>query len=97
MEGSDDEFPDLEMSDSDNELDNPSSSCIQPHHIAPKHLLPNCNTILFATSNIYSSPCACVCVRLYMWCVCVCACVCVCVCVCVWGGGVFSHVLGMHG
>ena len=44
MEGSDDKFPDLEMSDSDNELDNPSSSCIQPQHIhdiAPKHLLPS--------------------------------------------------------
>ena len=31
MEGSDDDFSDLEMSDSDNELDNPSSSCTQPH------------------------------------------------------------------
>ena len=34
MEGSD-EFSDLEMSDSDNELDNPSSSCTQPHQPNP--------------------------------------------------------------
>ena len=31
MEGSDDEFSDLEMSDRDNELDNPLSSCTQQH------------------------------------------------------------------
>ena len=35
MEGSDDEFSDLEMSDSDNELDNPSISCTQPHQPNP--------------------------------------------------------------
>ena len=35
MEGSDDEFSDLEMSDSDSELDNPSGSCTQPQKPNP--------------------------------------------------------------
>ena len=35
MEGSDDEFSDLEMSDSDIELDKPSSSCTHPHQPNP--------------------------------------------------------------
>ena len=35
MVGSDNEFSDLKMSDSDNELDNPSSSCTQPHQPNP--------------------------------------------------------------
>ena len=34
MEGSN-EFSDLETSDSDNEFDNPSSSCTQPHQPNP--------------------------------------------------------------
>ena len=40
MEGSDDEFSDLEISDSDNELDNPSSLCTQPHQPNPSNNNP---------------------------------------------------------
>ena len=40
MEGSDDDFSDLEMSDSDNELDNLSSSCTQPHQPNPSNNNP---------------------------------------------------------
>ena len=39
MEGSD-EFSDLETSDSDNELDNPLSSCTQPHQPNPSSNSP---------------------------------------------------------
>ena len=39
MEGSD-EFSDMETSDSDNELDNPSSSCTQPHRPNPSSNSP---------------------------------------------------------
>ena len=35
MDGSVDKFSNLEISDSDNELDNPSSSCTQPHQPNP--------------------------------------------------------------
>ena len=40
MEGSDDEFSDMEMSDSNNELDNPSSSGTQPHKPNPSNNKP---------------------------------------------------------
>ena len=53
------------------------------------------NSILFVTSNIYSSPCECVCMHACVHvCVCVCVCIHVCVCVCVC---VCAHALGMHG
>ena len=47
MEGSDDEFSDLEMSDSDNELDNPSSSA----HSHTSLTLPTTTPVFKARTN----------------------------------------------